>query len=313
MTQDTHLEQNTQLTLLAPAKINLTLKILGKREDGYHELETLMQKVSLFDELELSLTSEPGITIHCPNADLPEDKNNIAVRAAQLFLKESNKSTQGVKIIIKKNIPIAAGLGGGSSDAAAVLNGLDQLLKTGYSAKQRAGMGVRIGADVPLFIYDYPAAIATGIGEQLLPAPPLTNYQILLVNPGILVSTQWAFETFSSATKKITLTAEKKTSIFSCSENNRHENSLLRDRTIPEELKNDLEQVTAKRYPVIQDLKEQLLNSGATGAMMSGSGSTVFGLFHRQAEDKAKQCCNLLQEKYDQVYLVSPLAQEEIE
>ncbi|MCI5211267.1 MAG: 4-(cytidine 5'-diphospho)-2-C-methyl-D-erythritol kinase, partial [Candidatus Electrothrix sp. ATG2] len=156
--------RDTQLSLQAPAKINLSLKIFGKREDGYHELETLMQKISLYDEIELSLSETPGVRIRCPNTDLPEGNDNIAIRAAQLFLKETDNSTQGINIVLRKNIPIAAGLGGGSSDAAAVLNGLDQLLKTGCSAKQRAEMGVRIGADVPLFIYDYPAALATGIG-----------------------------------------------------------------------------------------------------------------------------------------------------
>ena len=202
--------QTTQINLRAPAKINLSLKILGKREDGYHELETLMQKIALYDELELSLTAEPGVRIHCSNAALPTDENNIAVRAAQLFLKETGNNSQGINIVLKKNIPIAAGLGGGSSDAAAVLNGLNQLLQTACSLEQRAVMGVRIGADVPLFIYNFPAALATGIGERLVPVPSLTDYQILLVNPGILVSTQWAYQAFSSATRTIALTANQK-------------------------------------------------------------------------------------------------------
>ncbi|MDU9049455.1 MAG: 4-(cytidine 5'-diphospho)-2-C-methyl-D-erythritol kinase [Candidatus Electrothrix sp. Rat3] len=301
--------QTTQITLQAPAKINLSLKILGKREDGYHELETLMQKIALYDELELSLTAEPGVQIHCSNAELPTDERNIAVRAAQLFLNETGNSRQGVRIALKKNIPIAAGLGGGSSDAAAVLNGLDQLLQTGCSPEQRAAMGVRIGADVPLFIYDFPAALATGRGERLMLAPSLTGYQILLVNPGILVSTKWAYEAFSSATEKIALTANQKAFTLPCSKNSRQKF------TIPDDLKNDLEQVTAKHYPVIQRLKNHLLSSGAAGAMMSGSGSTVFGLFPQKIEgnlmDKAEQCRSLLQQEYDQVYLVSPLPEKE--
>jgi len=303
--------QTTQITLRAPAKINLSLKILGKREDGYHELETLMQKIALYDELELSLTAELGVRIHCPNAELPTDESNIAVQAAQLFLNETGNSSQGVHIALKKNIPIAAGLGGGSSDAAAVLNGLDQLLQTACSPKQRAEMGVRIGADVPLFIYNFPAALATGIGERLIPAPSLTDYQILLVNPGIMVSTKWAYESFSSAAGRIALTANQKAFILPCSKNSRQTFPLEGDQKlrIPDDLKNDLEQVTAERYPVIQELKDCLLSSGAAGAMMSGSGSTIFGLFHRKAEEKAEPCRNLLLQKYDQVYLVSPLTE----
>lgn len=297
--------QITRITLRAPAKINLFLHILGKREDGYHELETLMQKISLYDELELGLVAEPGVRMRCSTPEIPTDERNIAVRAAQLFLSETGNSDQGINIVLKKNIPIAAGLGGGSSDAAAVLNGLDQLLQTACSTEQRAAMGVRLGADVPLFVYDFPAALATGIGERLIPASSLTDYKILLVNPGISVSTQWAYEAFSSAAGKIALTAKRKAFILSCSKKSGPKFA------IPDDLKNDLEQVTAKRYPVIRELKDHLLRNGAAGAMMSGSGSTVFGLFHRKVEEKAEQCRYRLEQEYDQVCLVSPLTDYE--
>ncbi len=138
-----------KLSLRAPAKINLYLKILARRSDGYHELDTLMQKVSLYDEIELTLGGNPGVRIQCPGADLPEDDGNIAVRAAQLFLTRTGQRDQGVGIALKKNIPVAAGLGGGSSDAAAVLRGLNQLMNTACSIEELADMGVRIGADVP--------------------------------------------------------------------------------------------------------------------------------------------------------------------
>ena len=274
-----------------------------------------MQKISLYDEIELRLTDEPGVHIRCPDPDIPENKDNIAVQAAQLFLKETGNSAQGVHIVLKKNIPVAAGLGGGSSDAAAVLKGLDQLLKTGCSVEQCAEMAVRIGADVPLFIYDFPAALAAGIGERLFPAPSLTDYRILLVNPGIRVSTKWAFTAFFSATGKIALTAKQKAFIFSCSENNRQkkspEQAPMQRVMIPDDLHNDLEPVTAECYPVIRHLKDRLLAGGAAGAMMSGSGSTVFGLFHRESEEKAEQCRNLLRQEYDQVFLVAPLQETE--
>ncbi|WP_446009664.1 4-(cytidine 5'-diphospho)-2-C-methyl-D-erythritol kinase [Candidatus Electrothrix sp.] len=305
-------QQTTHIKLRAPAKINLSLKILGKRKDGYHELETLMQKISLYDDLKLRLTAEPGIRIQCPNADLPDDTDNIAVRAAQLFLKETGKEDQGIHIVLKKNIPIAAGLGGGSSDAAAVLNGLDQLLSTTCSTEQLAELGGRIGSDVPLFIYNFSAAHATGRGEHLVQAPPLADYRILLVNPGIPVSTKWAYATFSAPERKNTLTEEQKTSIFFCSEKCRQQavSGGGQKFRVPEDLHNDLERVTIQRHPALQDLKNQLLANGATGAMMSGSGSTVFGLFHQDDVKKAEQCYSLLQQKYDQVYLASPLSED---
>ncbi len=305
-------QQTAQVNLRTPAKINLFLKILGKREDGYHELETLMQKVSLYDDLELSLTAESGVSIHCPKVDLPEHTNNIAVQAAQLFLDETGNRNQGVRIVLKKNIPIAAGLGGGSSNAAAVLNGLDQLLKTRCSTEQRAEMGGRLGSDVPLFVYDLQAAYATGRGEQLIQAPSLNAYRILLVNPGIPVSSKWAYEAFSSSGEKKTLTEDQKMSIFFCSKKSRQKASpiVTQKFSVPEDLQNDLEYVTVKRYPAIQELKDQLLANGAAGAMMSGSGSTVFGLFHQDAEEKAEQCSSLLQQKYDQVYLVTPFSEK---
>jgi 4-diphosphocytidyl-2-C-methyl-D-erythritol kinase len=302
------------LSLKAPAKINLHLKIIGRREDGYHELETLMQKISLYDELNLTLSAEPGVRLSCQGADLPEDEGNIVVRAALLFLARTGNEEGGVDIILKKNIPLAAGLGGGSSDAAAVLNGLNELFATNCSLEELAGMGLKLGADVPLFVYDFPAAWATGIGEQLEPAVPISNYLVLLVNPGIAVSTRWAYADFSSATGKIALTAEGKA--FNLSGSSNSDNGFKSGSPPvppgkrcfhPDELRNDLESVTADRHPVIGVLKERLLAAGAVGAMMSGSGSTVFGLFDRESEESAALCCQALEKEYDQVYLTAPL------
>ena len=175
-------------------------------------------------------------------------------------------------------------------------------------------MGVQIGTDVPLFIYDFPAALATGKGERLQPITPLADYRILLVNPGILVSTKWAYEAFSTTAKKIALTAGQKAFTLPCSKNCRQEiasnQGPSQGFTFPDDLHNDLELVTAERHPIIQHLKDRLLTNGAAGAMMSGSGSTVFGLFHEKAQDQAEKCRSLLQQEYDQVYLVSPLLGE---
>ncbi len=270
-----------------------------------------MQKISLYDELELTLVAEPGVRLSCQGADLPEDEGNIVVRAAQLFLARTGNSEQGLRIALKKNIPLAAGLGGGSSDAAAVLKGLDQLLQTSCSVEELADMGVRLGADVPLFIYDFPAVWATGIGEKIKPAVPLDGYKVLLVNPGIAVSTQWAYAAFSSEVENIALTGEVKPFIFFGSANGDGEfkwDDFFAEHSFqPNALRNDLESVTAARYSVIGALKKRLLAAGAVGAMMSGSGSTVFGLFERKAWDQAVLCCQLLKKEYDQVYLSDPL------
>ncbi len=295
------------LILLAPAKINLYLKILGRRPDGYHELDTLMQKVDLHDKLELSLADTLGIRLICHGTDLPEDEGNIVFRAARLFLEQTGKVGQGLRIVLRKRIPLAAGLGGGSSDAAAVLKGLNQLLAAGGSTEELAAMGVKLGADVPFFVHDFPAAWAGGIGERLEPAEPLRGFTVLLVNPGIAVSTKWAYETFSQTAGRIALTAAGKK--FNLSNFSNESGLPLRQRTfLPADLWNDLEQVTAAKHRVISELKARLAAVGAAGAMMSGSGSTVFGLFAAGTETQAESCLRELRQEYGQAYLAAPLA-----
>jgi len=293
-----------RICLTAPAKINLYLKITGQRPDGYHELNTLMQKLALYDRLELELVPESGIHLSCPGTDLPVDEHNIVYRAVRLFLERTRRSGQGIRIVLKKEIPVAAGLGGGSSDAATVLLGLDRLLATGCSKVELATMGLKLGADVPLFIYDMAAAWATGIGEKLATAVPLTGYQVLVVNPGVAVSTKWAYETFA-------LTSGE--NIFNLSSSRKEYGGIDQGAAFckrpfkPEELVNDLEAVTADKFSVIGEIKQHLLTAGAAGAMMSGSGSTVFGLFSDDIYQQAEHCCNEFKKEYDQVYLVAPL------
>lgn len=265
-----------------------------------------MQKVALYDELELSLAATPGIHLSCPGVDLPEDEGNIVFRAAQLFLEQTSRNEQGLRIILRKHIPLAAGLGGGSSDAAAVLTGLNQLLGADCSTKELAAMGLRLGADVPFFVYDYPAAWAGGIGEQLEPAAPLRGFTVLLVNPGLAVSTKWAYETFSQIAGRIALTAAGKK--FNLSNFSNESGLPLRRRAfLPADLLNDLESVTAEKHRVIGELKARLVAAGAAGAMMSGSGSTVFGLFAAGTEAQAESCLRELRQEYGQAYLVAPL------
>ncbi len=248
--------------IYAPAKINFCLHVLGKRSDGYHDLAMLMQRVDLCDRIEIELSIGNGVTVRCPSLELPADGENIASRAARLLLKHVGTEA-AVSISIDKKIPVAAGLGGGSSDAAAVLLALNEMLSTGLSRSELMDLGVRIGADVPFFIFGR-TAWATGVGERLQPWPGLPPVWFVLVNPGIAVSTAWAFQnlglTRSGATARIP-------------EFPVGTNGLVRL------LHNDLEAVTCQRYPVITSIKERLIADGACCALMSGSGATVFGVF----------------------------------
>jgi 4-diphosphocytidyl-2-C-methyl-D-erythritol kinase len=293
------------LKILAPAKINLYLKITGRRADGYHELNMLMQKLALYDQLELTLVSEPVIYLSCPGTDLPVNAENIVYRAARLFLDRLGKRDQGIHIVLNKEIPVAAGLGGGSSDAAAVLLALDKLLITRCTADTLAAMVLELGADVPFFIFSGAAAWATGIGEKLEPAVSLSGYRVLLVNPGISVSTKWAYETFAltSGGNIFNLNSSQKEQSL-----DRLGDNFWQRPFHPDTLINDLETVTAEKFSLIKRIEQDLRAFGAVGSMMSGSGPTVFGLFSSDVDQQAEQCFREFKKEYDQVYLVDPLA-----
>lgn len=285
-----------RLNLQAPAKINLYLKVLCRRQDGYHELSTWMQKLTLADEITLS-SVRAGIKLHCFGADLAADETNLAHKAAGLFFKKTGLKT-GVEIELVKNVPIAAGLGGGSSDAAAVLTGLNTLFSTGLSNAELMELGLSLGADVPFFVSGCCAAIATGIGEKLEKKDSLKECWFVLVNPGFPVSTKWAFENFDRAQiVNFTLTSR--------------DNPYILGREIdglkPEKFFNDLEKVTAARYPEVAKIKKELTDLGASGVLMSGSGPTVFGIF--MDFGLATQCAVNLQYVYpDRVFLTEPLS-----
>jgi len=249
-------------TFLAPAKINLCLHVLGKRPDGYHELAMLMQRVSLYDTVHIALVAEPGVRVVCKGVELPSGGENIAARAARRMLELSGADC-GVEISIDKSIPVAAGLGGGSSDAATVLMGLDGMLATAFGKKTLMAEGVKLGADVPFFIFEEPAW-ATGIGNRLEAAPPLAPLWYVLVNPGVPVATAWVYQNLG-------LTSPGRVA--------RMPGFLETTGGVVRLLHNDLERVTIPRYPVIAALKERLVELGAAGALMSGSGPTVFGVF----------------------------------
>ncbi len=294
----------TKVLLQAPAKINLYLRVLGRRDDGYHLLATLMQKLDLCDRIEI----EPAetVSLYCPDSDLPRDNENIALRAAHLFYStytDRIPADSGTRITLCKRIPIAAGLGGGSSDAAAVLVGLDKLYQTEIPRDELAAVGVRLGADVPLFIYDRPVAWATGIGDRLSEACGLEDVSVLLVNPGFPVSTKLIYENLA-----LTL-EEKKINL-----KNSHFNDLLNMENpfsnrsfLPCNVRNDLEEVTASLFKEIVDIKEQLLAAGASSSLMSGSGPTVFAVFGKGSQKQALACFKQMQKVYEQVFLVQPL------
>jgi 4-diphosphocytidyl-2-C-methyl-D-erythritol kinase len=254
----------------APAKINVGLRVVGKRADGYHLLDTVMVPVSLYDEIYITKSIRKGrsctakLTVTCDNPAVPSDEGNIVFRAADLIIKE-NSINEPVAIHIVKRIPIGAGLGGGSSDAAATLIAMNSLFRLNYSMRRLKKRGYSLGADVPFFIGRMPAR-ARGIGERLTPIKSLPWNWAIIVYPGFPVATSWVYRNFQAKLTKPMANISIITPL---------KKSLGQHRL----LVNDLETVTLARYPRIKFLKEELNAEGAAGALMSGSGSAVFGLF----------------------------------
>jgi 4-diphosphocytidyl-2-C-methyl-D-erythritol kinase len=299
----------SRLTLRAPAKINLYLKVLGRRHDGYHLLATLMQKVALYDEIEMKRVAG-RIVLECPDSSLPVDDANIMIKAAKLFFGRFSKrlpAEPGISMVLHKNIPVAAGLGGGSSDAATVLCGLNMIYKTGCSEEELAALGVSIGADVPFFVYNQSAAWASGIGEELSPAPGLDSGSILLVNPGFPVSTRWVYEKLSLTIGENIYSLLSSRSLSKIKE---MECFCQKYHFRPTDVDNDLETVTLRDFKELEDIKENLVLSGAISALMSGSGPTVFGIFTENDRLRAEQCLVTMKELYKRVFLITPLAGE---
>ena len=256
------------LTLPAPAKINLRLEVLGRRPDGYHELCMVNLLLDLHDTVRLQ-PAPAGIRVSCSFPGVPTDQTNLAVRAAELLLRR--RSRTGLRIRIWKRIPVAAGLGGGSSDAAATLLGLSRLWRLRLSAPELARIALEIGADVPFFLGGKPALVQ-GMGEKLSPWPRLPDWAYLLVFPPFGVSTAWAFSRLGARA----LTKASRPHIIMLSKNpDRIELSRW--------LRNDLEAPVRRRHPLVGDLKQALMSLGALGAVMSGSGPTVVGVFQTRA------------------------------
>jgi len=256
-----------KLKFKSPAKINLGLKILGKRDDGYHELETLLQMVTLYDEIELE-TIESGIEISCDVPGIPLDSSNLAYRAALKLQQKCPNRKQGVRIRLNKSIPAGAGLGGGSGNAACVLMGLNKLWDLKLTRSELIPLASELGSDVPFFLTS-PCAIGRGRGEILEPVQHSEKFHVLLVSPGFPIATPWVYQNL-----KMKLTKD---------ENNI---SILRKFVLKSEIEalgaglfNDLEVVVIERYVVIRSIKQALLALGAQGVLLSGSGSAVFAIF----------------------------------
>ncbi|MBN2059979.1 MAG: 4-(cytidine 5'-diphospho)-2-C-methyl-D-erythritol kinase [Deltaproteobacteria bacterium] len=255
----------------APAKLNIRLKVVGRRHDGYHEIVTIMVPVDLYDFIHLKIKPCSGINLVCKGFSAPADETNLASRAASLFFSETKKK-DGLIIDLIKNIPIGAGLGGGSSNAASVLKSLNNYYSNPLSKTEMHDLAVSLGADVPFFLECRPS-VATGIGDILEPIDKWPNLYYLIIIPPVSVSTSWAYENV-----RLQLTTDEYSYI----------NSVLKFEPIPIShiLENDLEKVTSASFPIIETLKKMLLDAGAEGAVMSGSGSSVFGVF--SSADRAK-------------------------
>ncbi len=281
------------ISVKALAKINLGLDVVRRREDGYHEVRMVMQTIHLFDRLELTKTNSGAITLTTNLPFLPANENNLAYKAAKL-LKDEFRIRDGIDVKLHKHIPVAAGLAGGSTDGAAVLYGLNHLFGLGLSRQELMDRGVNLGADVPYCVMRG-TALAEGIGEKITPLPPMVKCPVLIAKPQISVSTRFVYE-------NLKLNAEtKRPDIDRLIEDIRDKNL----GAIAADMGNVLETVTIPNYPVIADIKRHMTEHGAVGAMMSGSGPTVFGLF--DDEETAAQACQAMRESglAKQVYLTS--------
>jgi 4-diphosphocytidyl-2-C-methyl-D-erythritol kinase len=257
------------ISLRAPAKVNLRLDVLGKRPDGYHEIKTWIYPISLADELHIEKVSSAKITISSSLPDLPVGEENLAHRAAALFIKERGLSG-GIQIEIIKRIPLAAGLGGGSSDAAAVLRGMNILWGVDVPQEGLMEMGARIGMDVPFFIVGK-GAIMGGKGERVVQSLPPLKLWMLLINPGLPLSTKQVYEQ-----GKWGLTKDRGDNRISMPPQDLEKMGTF--------LHNALEGPALELMPRIEHIKARLLDAGARGVVMTGSGPTVFGLFGEEAE-----------------------------
>ena len=279
------------IELKSRAKINLSIDVLGKRQDGYHLVEMIMQTIDLFDIIKIFSLNEDKITISSTSKDIPTDSDNIIYKTVDLIKKEFNIK-KGTEIHIEKNIPVAAGMAGGSSNAAAVLVGLNKIWNLNLSKNELKELGLQLGADVP-FCIEGGAALAENIGERLTNIDGLSqDIFILICKPELFVSTKEVYKAIDS--KIIEKRPDNKLLIQLLKENNID--------LLSKNMYNVLELVTKEKYPVIEYIEKVMLDNNALGSMMSGSGPTVFGLYSNRVD--AERCKKILLESFEQVYLV---------
>ena len=280
------------IKLKSRAKINLSIDVLGKRLDGYHLVEMIMQTIDLYDLIEISEIEDNQIIIKSASDEIPLDCNNLVYKAADL-IKQKFNITKGIEIDIQKNIPVAAGMAGGSSNAAAILVGLNKLWNLNLSDQALEELGLKLGADVP-FCINGGAVLASGIGEELTPIKGLSkDICILVCKPDLFVSTKEVYESLDS--KHIDKRPNNKF-LIDCLKNEDI-------RKLAENMFNVLEEVTVEKHPVIQQIKDIMIKNKALGAMMSGSGPTVFGLYDN-IED-ANICKSILENHFKQTFVVA--------
>jgi 4-diphosphocytidyl-2-C-methyl-D-erythritol kinase len=287
-----------ELTVLAPAKVNLILRILDRRSDGYHNLWSVMQAVALEDELHVRLyPGHDDIQLRCDASGLAADQTNLVHRAASAVMKQAEQSI-GIQIDLSKRIPMGAGLGGGSSDAAATIIALNRLLRLNWSTAQMAEVAGSLGSDVPFFLYG-PTAIVSGRGETVRPTTIEGTRWVALVNPGFGVETKWAYHELASTRDGVRPLARLHQEID-------HEQRMTWSE-LAAAAENDFESPVFAAHGVLRDIKQALLDQGADIALLSGSGATVFGLYPDEAGAR-RAVTQFSRDKRFQVFVVSTCA-----
>ena len=279
----------------AHAKINLSLDVTGRREDGYHLVRMVMQELELHDTLYMEKTGIPGVQLESDKPELASDRSNLIVRAAELMLKD-HLPDKGVKIRLEKRIPLAAGLAGGSADAAAALKGINTLFDLGIEEKELCRLGVQLGADIPYCIMGG-TALAEGIGEILTPLPELPDCYIVLGKPAEGMSTAEAYHALDRQQQVLHPDIDGQIRAL-------QEGSL---KGVADRMGNVLEPVTEERHPEVRGIRSLLMEAGAAGARMSGSGPTVFGLFTE--ESRAEEACSVLKKEPSREVILTVPAQ----
>lgn len=307
------LMDSAETTLRSYAKVNLTLDVLQKRPDGYHDIESVMQTVSLHDTITLRLGQTPGIRVQCNDPEIPTDERNLAHRAAAVYF-EAAGIEPALDIKIEKRIPQQAGLGGGSSNGATVLVGLNRLLEktSGIPRCDLGALASRVGSDVSFFLTGG-TALVRGMGEDVRPVPDIPTWWMVIVKPPFGIPTAWAYRRLDemrsegderSATKRWVSASER---LSKCLCEASHPSQC----DLPAFLSNDFEEPVIEAYPAICRIMETLERSGARGALLCGSGSAVFGLF--DSEEEACRTSAALPEDMGEVFVAHTISREELE